>query len=311
MKIILEPIEGISEEVLNQLEESLKNVVVDHLGQNLNLELLEFIIVPADFDVSLTNFQKKHGLTIGYTNNEMGVAGGKTLKYIKDTQHKCSIFLQQYIFVNLFDPAHGQLASNFLHHELCHVHDEANILNMKQFHKELTEENQGYLTNTLNLHSHIIWDEYIAPRLSSGTLPKDTDLQFPYLLELIEHANVNCKKEISKYRSHRDVSYLFNRVQELSNPVLKIAATVLGNIHGLQLENSKVMEIVDETIENTFLKDIWNELKTELLSLFIEYPNWESISVFSGLNAIVIKVWNQLGIYPEDRGESAYIDVPW
>jgi hypothetical protein len=309
MEIIIESINEVDDEDRNQMKLELEKLI-PQLSSNLNLHLLQSIFIPQDFGRTVTNFQEAHGLEVGYTNYEKGLAAAKTIKYIHEGHVKIAIFIQQRVFLALFSPETSQFAINIIHHELCHVHDEYNQIKMIKFAEEMEKHEVSYLENVLLSHSIIVWEEYFAPRMSANSLPKDSDLYVPYLLELISYTEANVKEKINSYRNHGNVPQLFVEIQELTNPLLKIAATVLGNVHGLRLENNKIMEIIDSAIKDTFFYPIWTNLLPSLLKLYDNYPNWKSINVLNELNNLVLQTWNELGIYPKDEGDQAYINVP-
>ncbi|MGX2958032.1 hypothetical protein JNUCC23_01915 [Peribacillus sp. JNUCC 23] len=314
MEIVLDSIEGISDEQLVQMKEALHDLVINKLSVDLDITRLEKIYIPNDFGESVVDFQKSNGLSVGYTNNEMGVAGGKTLSYGEIGEQKNVIFLQQGVFLSLFDPDSSQIYANLIHHELCHVHDNLNKEKMGKFIREYDNPSENYLTNVTKHHSMIIWDEYIAPRLSAKTFPVEEGLNMDYLLDLIEYTEKNIGDKVNQYRIRGNIDLLFKEVQELSNPMMKIAATVIGNFDGLGLneENElKIMAQMDECIDQTTFKPIWPKLKIALRNLYAKYPNWKGISVFDELNQLVIETWKVYGIITEDRGDRAYIDVPF
>lgn len=310
MKIILDPIKGIKEIELEQMKLVLHDLV-ERLSIELVIDRLEAIFIPNDFGEGVTSFQKKHGLEIGYTNNEMGVAGGKTITYEEKGEQKDVIFIQLVLFLNLFDKEKSKLPTNFIHHELCHVHDNSKIEAMKTFIREYKEDHESRLLNIVKHHSMTIWGEYIAPRLSAKTIPIEDGLYILHLLELIDFTEKNIEKRINKYRFHGDVGLLFNEVQELSNPMLKIAATVIGNIDGLGINDLKVISEIDGLISETILGPNWKDIKDALRNLYENYPKWENLSVFDNLNELVLDTWRSMGIYPEDRGSQIYINVPF
>ncbi len=63
-------------------------------------------------------------------------------------------------------------------------------------------------------------------------------------------------------------------------------------------------------MNETYFKETWSLLESELLILFKDYPNWNGIELFNKLNEITLQLWNELGIFPEDRGSNLFIDVP-
>ncbi|MEI2338911.1 hypothetical protein [Priestia megaterium] len=204
---------------------------------------------------------------------------------------------------------HLKQKENF-YHELCHVHDQYNNLQMEKFNEGYYKDTGDLLFDLLKKHSSCVWDEYIAPRLSCSTLPKDSDLSYLFLLDLIKDTENKVKKDIEDYRTQGDISLLFKNIQELTSLTLKIAATVIGNLHGLNYNDTEVSEVINKGLEGTFIFPIWNELHETLENLYQSYPNWKDIYVFDSLNNLILKSWNELGVFPENRGQGLYVNVP-
>ena len=166
-----------SEDEKDNIKQTLKQLIEVTLSKNLNIESLSRIIVPEDFGEIIESFQREYGLLEkGYTNNELGQAVGKTMTYCENGVKYRVIIIRKEIVLGIFVDKSKQLAAHTIHHELCHVHDE--------YYKSLmfTEESRiGYtndLQHVLNIHSDVIWGEYIACRLSASTIPSNTNFFF-------------------------------------------------------------------------------------------------------------------------------------
>ncbi|TJZ40405.1 hypothetical protein FA002_02210 [Priestia megaterium] len=313
MEIVIEEITGVDTATLEEMKSSFRKWIngdFKEFIEDLNLSILDKIIIPNDFGEAVTKFQKEHNLQVGYTSNEMGVAGGKNLPFERDGETRVVIFIQSGVFLSIFNKEFAQGAVNIIHHELCHVHDQYNNLQMEKFNEGYYKDTGDLLFDLLKKHSSCVWDEYIAPRLSCSTLPKDSDLSYLFLLDLIKDTENKVKKDIEDYRTQGDISLLFKNIQELTSLTLKIAATVIGNLHGLNYNDTEVSEVINKGLEGTFIFPIWNELHETLENLYQSYPNWKDIYVFDSLNNLILKSWNELGVFPENRGQGLYVNVP-
>ncbi len=318
MNIVIEHIEGIDPDQHLVTKESLQKVI-EQLSEGLEIDMLDMFVVPKNYGEAVTKFQRDNDLIEGYTDNEMGYAGGVTMNYINslDQKVKLVVFIHQDILLGLYKQENVQLSLNTIQHELAHVHDHQQMLKMKNFYDEYKDRSTFSLNWILQRKSMMMWQEYIAPRLSSGSVPLEYALNAPYLIDRIDYTKEEIDKKILRYRNDHDINHLFEEVVVLIDYLLKAATTVLGNFHGLTEGNNEINEIiealrkvVDKEVNETYFKETWSLLESELLILFKDYPNWNGIELFNKLNEITLQLWNELGIFPEDRGSNLFIDVP-
>lgn len=315
MNIIIENIDGVTSEQLLSMKESLASVI-DQLSTELEIGMLDRLVVPRDYGKAVTSFQRENNLIEGYTDNEMGYAGGVTMNYINsvDQKVKVIIFIHQTILLGLFNKENVQLSLNTIQHELAHVHDYQQMLKMKKFYAEYKDSSNRILEKTLERKSMMMWQEYLAPRLAARSVPIEFALNAPYLLERIEHTKEEIEKKILKYRFDGNINHLFQEVVELVDFLLKAATTVLGNFHGFTSEKNDIIEalrkVVDKEVNETYFRETWSLLENELLTLFKDYPKWNGIEVFNKLNEITLQLWNEFGIFPKNQGSDLYISVP-
>ncbi len=308
MEVIIETTEELNQEYANAIKQTLVKEINDRFSSQLKLNDLDKIVASLNFGVSLNQFQEENGLPVEHTNDKLAQAVAKTLHLRKDNQVKSVIFIRLELILEMFLEENTGYGYHFLHHELCHVHDDWNKeYLMKDFIDQYRKDTGSELQNILLRHSMTIWSEYIAVRLSSESYPrKEFDFFIPHLFNLIRRAKEEIPNEIDNYRFNGDINKLFIRAQELINPVMKFTATVLGYIHGLNINNEAILDGLD----NTFIIDIWTQLDKEFNRLFNSYPDWESIDQFDILNSLILSVLNDFGIYPEDTSVGLYISVP-
>lgn len=315
MKIIIEQIEGIDSEQQLFFKESLSDLI-EQLSDGLEIDMIDRFVVPKDYGKAVTKFQRENNMSEGFTNDEMGLAGGVTMEYVDpaDQKEKVIIFIQQTILLGLSIKENVQLSTNTIQHELAHVHDHKQMLKMKVFYDEYKNRSNCNLEWTLQRRSMMMWQEYIAPRLAAKSVPLEYALNAPYLFDRIDYTKKEIDKKISRYRNDYDIGLLYEEVGDLIDYLLKAATTVLGNVHGLTEESNESVEalkkVIDEKVNETYFRETWSLLESELLILFKYYPEWNGIEVFNKLNEITLQLWNEFGIFPEDRGSDLYIGVP-
>ncbi|WPS85281.1 hypothetical protein SMD22_01250 (plasmid) [Brevibacillus halotolerans] len=285
------------EQMINQLQE-------------LKLSSLQYIIVPDDFGKELTEFQQRHGLPQGYTNNEFGVAMGKTLTYLDDGDYKTTIFIAPEIVFALFDENLKQNSIHLIHHELCHVHDDG-----EKYRVFGVADLEQLFFNTFNIvsqityaHADLIWSEYIATRLSARTMPENHDCYVGSLLDLIPKVKEQCEEEIQSYRKERDRVQLLDEIQLKSSLLLKMGAYFIGYCHGFNIDPP--VEINNFVKQYPYLNGVWEELSPLLLKLYESYGNWDDIEVFDDLANTVMRLWGNLGVYLKNMDGQLFVYVP-
>ncbi len=195
MNIVIEHIEGIDPDQHLVTKESLQKVI-EQLSEGLEIDMLDMFVVPKNYGEAVTKFQRDNDLIEGYTDNEIGYAGGVTMNYINslDQKVKLVVFIHQDILLGLYKQENVQLSLNTIQHELAHVHDHQQMLKMKNFYDEYKDRSTFSLNWILQRKSMMMWQEYIAPRLSSGSVPLEYALNAPYLIDRIDYT----KEEIDK-----------------------------------------------------------------------------------------------------------------
>jgi|GEM_PF-4672886 len=302
MKITVEKFPEVSEEIhRKRIEEFTK--FIKQVSKDFDLYLLDEIIVPIDFGIAVTEFQTTKGLPVGFTNNERSVTEGKTLEYEENGKIRVKVFYQPHLYFDLFKQDQSNHTINTFQHELAHAHDFGQKLKMADFTNELQCDNKSALERALLVHSTSYWDEYIASRLSVATLRGD-DLSVMQLIDLIKQTEPLIHESIERFIENTDGQALLGDIESLTIQVMNVAAHVLGNVHGLGYQNTKISEVITENINQTFLGTIWQDFEFSLLDLHKMYPEWNGLSCFNGLNAVVKALWKTCGIevmdYPGD-----------
>lgn len=283
--------------------------LIDQLSEGLILVSLKKIVVPEDFGEEILALQREYGSTeVGHTNNEFGTAIAKVLHYRKDGEIFHTIVLDKLLIHMLFTEKTQNSAVHYFHHELCHVHDEY----LKERIYDL-ESRAGYgLGHILLVHSDVIWSEYVAERLANRTIDiKQLEKSYiPNLFDNIIKSKEIAAEKICQYRKHRDVDRLFQEIQALSNTMLILTANTQGYIQGIN--SVELTKVLDDALLETSFGQVWIGLGVELKSLYEIYPDWDGIAQLERLSLVVLKHWNDLGIYPRPiENNGLYIDVPY
>lgn len=249
----------------------------------------------------MISFQRKHQLLEGFTHNEHAKAYAKVLDYKVNGEKKCTIFLEKHIVAGLYSDKTQQFSVNTIHHELCHVYDDFNKMNIFNQDGKLLGDTE--LSTRLYDSAWGAWSEYFALRTSALTLPKDSDLLIPFLIDVVEDTKEKIQEEISDYRLHGDMVKFFPEFEERVYFLIKMAATVIGNIHG-------VKGLKDELFKESYFNDTWKNLWDALSEIYNIYPNWSGLANFDLVSNVVKETWNMFGIYPKMTEEGLYIHIP-
>jgi hypothetical protein len=284
------------------------NTKITELSTEIELSTLEKIIITNKFTDDVIRIQKEYESNeYGHTNRDDGVVAAKVLYGKIKGKFSQTIVINDYIMKGLFYPECSKTLFHTLHHELCHVHD--NFYQDKMFSQEAREGKElSKLEHNLVCHADIIWQEYIAVRLSATSIPVDTSVEelidklyLSYLFNLIDSCEKNLSKAIENYKSNKDIDELFKLFQEETSMLLKIAATVQGYFDGLfLLDDNEILDCVNENINQTYFYDVWIKQGEALRVLYDLYPNWNDVYQLKDLGKVIELCWNKLGIYPKD-----------
>jgi hypothetical protein len=269
--------------------------IVDRLSEGLDLRELDAIVVPEDFGTEIADFQREHCLRdLGFTNDPLGYAVAKVMKY-SDAQrvHRVIVFDKNF-FAGVFTREYSLLSQHYIHHELCHVHDEH--CKSMLFTEESRSGSGTDLTHLLRILADEMWSEYIACRLSARTLPPFHDYDLPSLYHMVVEIKNRIDGAVNQWHKEDNTDLLWDKVRKDSSFLLRVAAGAIGDIHGLN--DSNVASAAVKLVEGTFFEKTWQDLNPSLKELFASYPKWTGIEVYDPLGQVVASCWHSLGIRP-------------
>jgi hypothetical protein len=184
-----------------------------------------------------------------------------------------------------------QFCINAIHHELMHAYD---YLCANGIYETILSFNDDPLKNALTPISIMIWKEYFADRMASKTYNAD---YFKVLYEKICYSQDRIRAIIEVNKQCGSIEKMYNDVRSEIIISLRFTAYRLGKLYNLQsdIEISKMVEIENQKLENSFLYNTYMELFYELSSLFKNYLKWD-ISDFDNINLLIKRVYNFFGI---------------
>jgi hypothetical protein len=313
-----------TEEQIVCLNQTLGQAIHD-FSKSLSFESLESVVVTESLFEDISQYQKKYNLLETNNNNEHGQVIAKVLKHSRNGSFMQTIFISDRLVYGLFTENY-QTVYHYIHHELCHVHD--NYYLNKIYTPENMKAKRGQLLEyKLRIHADIIWSEYIAERLSAETAnAENISMDIDHFLHLEKSIKLEIDKEINLYRFSSNINKLLAYVEESTSLLLKLAATLIGISVGLKHisnddndddhnnnthRNETILVMIQELKDkNSFFSEIWDRLDLELNELYKSYPNWDDVYELDKLGEVILLCWNELGIFPANRGEGLFIDVP-
>lgn len=144
---------------------------INEFKKSLELSTLKRIIISDDFTEDVLRVQKEYRCRVsGHTSRNDGTAIAKVIHTNPPNELEQTIIFTGDIIRCLFNPEISQVPFHYIHHELCHVHDD-------YYHRIMLSQSgidgtlQSQLDHILSCTSDQIWNEYFAVRHSSATVP--------------------------------------------------------------------------------------------------------------------------------------------
>ena len=289
---------------IQQIKQFLEILIREKFQPNLNLSRLDSLYFPNDFDKAVIDFQIQQGLSErGATKNEMGTAFGKTFELEVNGEIKDRVFIRKQILWNLIlgDNDIQQLSLNILHHELCHVHDNDVLANMKDFHRNLDLESNT-IDSVLNCHAMNLFSEYIVPKMAVSTKNQEKIVDYDFLTEIIDYTQEQLNKDIEKFKTgNLKTLNFFHELQLKTSQLLKTFTTIIGELDGISRETALYYEQqLDLFMDNYYINECWLNLKTALRKLNKTYPKWTEATDLEPLKDCILQTWNLYGVYPDE-----------
>lgn len=306
MEIVIN-IDRISDETKQKMIPLFEQLIM-HLSKHLNITSLESIVITDNFTRDIIKFQETYGLKErGHTDSEDGVAVAKVLSHRKDGEYKQTIFISETIYNELINTDSSEDWIQYIQHELAHIHDNFIKESIYSFEKR---QGVGFhiLDHILNNHADSIWSEYIANRLSSPTMKEEHIIRsLDHMLQLIDSVQNQIKELKEQYKLEEDIRHLFIRTQQITDLLFRVTANVYGFLHSL--EDQRWADGLYHNLDESYYKEVFKTFDEPLRLLYSKYPNWNDIDELEIVHEVILKCWNNLGIYPKKTGEEIYIEI--
>ena len=202
-------------------------------------------------------------------------------------------------------------AVHVLHHELCHVHDYNQCIDI--FKNDFFGLNKTGKEMILYPLSQICWSEYIANYLSSSSVKKCDMLRSTidsFMVQVVESQN-KIHKHIDNFKVDKDIKSLLIHVKLNIENLVKSASYVLGYLHGLNKDLKKFCPELDKLISQSYFYYTWQYLDDVLKNMNGTYPHkWEDEKIFENLMYGFDKLYTRLGIrLSENKSSELFFEV--
>jgi len=270
--------------------------------KELQLDDLEKIILTNDYFEEVESAWLRIGKEgKGASNNDAGQGLGIAISNKPlDKNAKSTVLINENQWRNLLgdDEKMLECCIHVINHELCHVHDDT-YKHGKIYSKDMKEGDLNDLKFKLRCEADSVWGEYIAERMSSGTVTKE----FIYgeqntlynilkkIFEINEKNNVFILRDMTKNRNQGEFKFYIEYA-------LRSFAHLQGIMHGLG-KNHDWSKMIDSYLRNWLnghgLVEVWDRMGMNLDCLYKIYPDWSDIDQLDDLGNCIRESWKCFG----------------
>lgn len=259
------------------------------------------------------------GNTITHTNEDYAVAVAKVMILPCNEEFEIIPVINANIAAALvqddpetIDKERFRSALHFLHHELCHVHDDNKKIDALKSHML----NTRYTGKDMYIRplAEVCWSEYIATLMSSSTAGNnDIEEITENFAEAIIRTKPEIDKEILLYRYHADIQKLLSTFGRHGEFLAKAAAYTLGYVDGLGKSLSDLSIEASEALSGSYFEPTWNAMHSSLKKMLQEYPNgWQDLSIMDELALSIENYYVEMGLVLSTTEDGqAYLHVPF
>jgi hypothetical protein len=314
---------GLREDIGNKIANNFADLVaaLTQGDDPLDLRRMHRVIFTTDFAGTLADLSKNmpSGNPITHTDEAYAQAIGKVVLLPHGDDYEIVPVFNAIMTGALapaepasFDGEDCRSAVHYIHHELCHVHDDnkkIDLLAPLMLKHRYTGKN--IFTRPL---AEVCWAEYFANLRSSTSV---TDRALQQTTVSFRDALIRTKKdidqEIRSYRSHADLNRLMTLFQRHGDFLMKVASYTLGYVDGLKKPLSELSPEASNALTGSYFEPIWHVAHDALQVMYSNYPDrWQSLAAYDGLATIIEDYYDIMGFIlstTEDGG--AYVTIPF
>jgi hypothetical protein len=288
----------------------------------LDLRRMHQVVLTMDFAAEMVELSKRtvSGNPITFTNEEYATAIAKVFIFPRENDYENLLVFNASVIAGLlmhegsenYDKDVFDTALHFLHHELCHIHDNNKKLDSLapwMMRHRLVSKNIFIFPLAENC-----WAEYIANFMSSSSVTKkEIDTMLGSFNDAITRTKPQLDKAIYDYRYHADLEKLMGEFGRHGEFLAKSAAYILGYMDGLGKTLDDLSITTAEKLSGSYFEPTWNSMQKALNHMRELYPdNWKDINIYDGLTDAIESYYSDMGfILSTTENGQAYVKLPF
>jgi hypothetical protein len=295
---------------------------LEEVHKDLDLRRMHRMIFTTDFAGELAELSRARasGNPITHTDEEYLIAVGKVIILPRGEEgYEILPVMNAYMAATLapedpnnYDTEALRTVLHFLHHELCHVHDDNKKIDA--FSSLILKTCYSGKDIFIRPLAEVCWCEYIATVLSSSSAGEgDVAVMAKNLADAIKRTKPVIDSEILAYRYHGDLDRLLGMFARHGESLAKIAAYMLGYVDGLRVELCKLSTQTAECLSGSYFERTWDRMQEALRDMRLQYPDgWADPSIYDALAVALEGYYAEMGFLlstVEDGG--IYVTVPF
>lgn len=293
---------------------------IQSANPNLDLRRVERIIICTDFAKELDDLSTSaaSGNPITHTNEDYATAIAKVMLLPKNDDFEIVPVINANIASVLGYPDQESdvggvdSVTHFLHHELCHVHDDNKKIDA--YREDMLKTRYFGKDMFIRPLAETCWSEYAANRLSSNSATTlAVEMMASSLDEALERTKTAIDDEIEKYRYHADLERLLAFFQRHGEFLVKAACYLLGYIDGLGKPLKEISPQTANLILGSYFEATWKNLHISLSKMYKKYPDkWIDLTVYDELAFVLENYYDNMGLVLSTTDDNqAYVNVPF
>lgn len=291
------------------------------VDSKLDFRRMHRIVVTTDFAGELAELSAAtaSGNSITHTNEDYAIAVAKVMIIPRGDEFEIVPVINANFAAALaqedaenFDRERFRSALHFLHHELCHVHDDNKKIDVFASHMLRTR----YSGKDMYIRplAEVCWSEYIATLLSCSTAGEnDISGMTESFADAVKRTKPEIDKEILSYRDHGDLLKLLDAFGRHGEFLAKAAAYTLGYVDGLGKSLAELSNEASVILAGSYFESTWDSMHASLKNMLKGYPDaWQDLTIMDELADAIQNYYTDMGLIlsTTDDGQ-AYLHVPF
>lgn len=295
-------INGLSKEKANKIIDAFLDIF--NIFNFLDLRRFSSLLVSDKFEKDIAQISLDNKIIMKNKFLEKNNTHAVVLTIKKDNDFETLLILKSSFAINLIKNEKNVMrykdALHIVHHELAHIHDNNKKIDSRI---NLLLSKRSYLIQSFYPICELLWSEYIANYISSSSAKKSV---YPFVMAQRLISQISSKEKIIKEIILKAKNNLGkNERKEISmhiNILFKTSAYLLGYLHGMKITLNQLDNSLDEKMNKSYFKSIWNLLSYELYSIRKDYPAcFRNETVFDSFSLLIESTYNKMGLVKYEK----------